>query len=176
MCNNDERFNIVNYAEWLTDFLETHNKIDTEDIKYSSNGFAPKDAAYIYNIDRFFTSIEEYANNNHLYPVRVDYGAYFYIMINEKMYKVGVDAGQGVSFYVKPNDDENVKNHIYLEDIVYNKKRPGVDNINDKLNNLKNLILELHEDNVPEESINRAVTEALLEVREKDAKQRIRNK
>ena len=163
MCNKDERYSLKNYVLWLNDFMKNHNQVDTYSYQYESN-ILGEDCPYIQYLNEFYFIVENYASKNHIYPEMKPYGEYYNISICDALYKIGYDIGQGSMFYIEKSTNQEEKNYININDVIENKRRPGVENINDKLKNLEDMIISLHEDGIPVEAINLTMRSAYSKI------------
>ena len=169
MNNNDNKiFDITSYVEWLNEYTKNHSQFDTYEVEFSEVK-SSKDYSNIKLLSQFFFSIDEYAKNNLIYSNRIDYEEYYFINIYGTIYIVGYNVGQGTIFYISKSKIQDLSNVINIDDVIQNKKRPGVDNMKDKLGNLRDTIISLYEDGLPIESIKTYVNMAYEEISKKES-------
>ena len=159
-----DSFDIISYSNWLSDYLNENDEIDLTNYMYNNEDYNKVNLKNITRLDRFFKEIYQYAKKNHIWLKYEAYSCYFYLNINNNFYKLVFDYGQGSNHYLKKVDKNKDNNTV----------KPGVLNINDKLNNLSNLINDMYEDGIPLESIQNAVDNVINNIKTKKEKDYVR--
>ena len=146
------------YMNWLESFIKEHNgSFRHDEWLYKPDEISKEDLENVNKLSEFFEGIQMYANDNYYYPIPCDYGSYYLIEYNDKIYEISCLNGQGTVFwvYVLTEDTKvlNVQKCIKFKDICENNPNPWKERINSNLNNLEKVILGMVSDNVPVEAI-----------------------
>lgn len=131
------------YINWLEKYTEKRNKI-TSDESNDEN---------IESLEALYLVIEDYAEENYIFPYKTTFGNYYTFKHNDKKYNIGYMSGQEVFFYCERTEEEN---KIDFKDVLEGKKQPSAELIKLKLNKLNLLINELSL-TFPEENLVREV-------------------
>lgn len=132
------------YINWLEKYTEKRNKI-TSDESNDEN---------IESLEALYLVIEDYAEENYIFPHKTTFGNYYTFKHNDKNYNIGYMVGQEVFFYCERTDEENI---LDFKDIQEEKKQPRAELIKLKLNKLNLLVNELSL-TLPEERIKREIS------------------
>lgn len=132
------------YINWLEEYTEGKNKF-TSDESNDEN---------VERLEALYLVIEDYAEENYVFPTKKTFGYYYTIKYNGVNYNIGFTNGQGAFFYCERTDEENI---LDFKDILEGKKMASAELIKLKLNKLNLLINELSL-MLPEERLKREVT------------------
>ena len=155
------------YINWVDSYMRDKTCVYDDDPIYNNESIAKKDFSNIYLISALFCAIEKYAKDNYIYPQETEFGFYYNINYLLNGYKVGAMAGQGVTYYIKKCDDINLDSCLNFEDIINNKRQDNYLNIKERLENLKEEIINSCEDNVPIEAIEETVEDTIKKLKKK---------
>ena len=155
----------TDYIDWLVNFTNMGGGFDTSVLTYDGSKFNGIDKKNIENIETLYEVINEFAEKNYLVPHLVEFGNYYSIKYNDIGFYVGVDFGQGTSFYCT-RLDEVEKDAIDYKVLVHNTKLPETESKEKKLEELSEMIIGLlTEDNVPGEVIEKKIYESFQKVK-----------
>lgn len=126
------------YINWLEKYTESKNKITSDELE---------------SLEALYLVIEDYAEENYIFPSKTTFGSYYTVKHNDKKYNIGYMAGQEVFFYCEKTEEENI---IDFKDVLEGKKQPKAELIKLKLKKLNLLVNELSL-TFPEESLVREV-------------------
>lgn len=132
------------YISWLEEYTQKNNKFSNDESKEEN----------VQSLEALYLVIEEYAEENYIFPYKTTFGYYYTVTYNNTNYNIGYNAGQGVYFYCEKT---NEKSQINFKDILEGKKQPSEELIKLKLNKLNLLINELSL-TLPEEYLKREVS------------------
>lgn len=150
------------YIRWLEDFTNTHPEFSSEDWLYNPQKISNEDYKKVANLDLFFRAISDYAEEHCLESEFDNTGfndIYFFIKFNDIAYRIGLIVGQGAYAYC--NRLDSIPNHyINFNNVLANKGRDDMDIVQEKFNDLSNLVKSLRELKVPKRSIRDVVERA----------------
>ena len=138
------------YIDWLEKFTEEHEVFATD--------------TFLYDEDKVIEVITEFADKNYISPKRDDFEMFYNIEYKGTGYEIGLNYGQGSSNYCV-RQDEPEKDAISYENIMSGVKLPSTIQAESKLEELKELIEQLANDNVPVEAIHQATDTAIQKVK-----------
>ncbi len=155
------------YIDWLDKFLDDHGSFSTNTFKYhTSEQISDEDRERVDLLEAFFEATAEYCDDNYISPIKTSFGGYYSLSYNGNGYYLGVDTGQGTSFYcAKLKEPE--KNSLEYKHIMSGVKLPRTIQIDHKLERLVELIEELDQEDVPVEAIHQKTDTALQKIRVK---------
>ena len=159
-------FSSYDYMNWLNKFTANNKGFSLEDFLYFPEKISKEDLDKVNNLGLFFEGIMEYADNNYIYPSIYEYQSFYGIKdsVNEVYYKIGVIEGQGGSFFCDRVEDTSELNFIDFNDIMNDKVRDNVEEIENSLDNMSNLIISLYEKGVPIEAIKDTFDKTIKEI------------
>lgn len=147
------------YITWLNTFTITNPGFMSEDWLFSSERINKEDYENVTKIYLLFEAIRRYATENYIYPYKYSFGEFYRIKSNDINYEIGTLEGPETLYYVNRITEERkgfeIKTIIDFEDIINNKKQPNADEINKKLNDIKERITYLYQSGMPIEKIER---------------------
>lgn len=146
-------FSAKDYIEWLEVFTMTYSSFTDEKWLYYLENISESDNQEVKNLSFLYNEINLYARNNYIYAITCDFGNYYKIKYNDVCYKIGVLVGQGTVFFCDRIKLDNQRDFIDFNDLLANKKRDNVAEIEKELNNLAYLIKSLYEKEIPVEAI-----------------------
>lgn len=157
------------YMDWLDSCTQYLTSVSTDSFQYVEDKVSKKDVRNAKSIQYLFEEIRTYCDGNYIEPKKTDYGLYYSIKNNDIGYHVGFDTGQGTSFYCtrleEPDEDaldfKHVRSGVKLQKTLYDEFL---------LEDLSNLIKELHAAGVPTTAIRKATDKTItsLEVEQTD--------
>lgn len=136
------------YINWLEEFTESKDKFTSDD-SHDEN---------VESLEALYLVIENYAEENYIFPAKTTFGHYYIVKYNSFNYKIGYMEGQEVYFYCERTDEEN---QLDFKDILEGKNIPGAELIKLKLNKLNLLLYELSL-TLPEERLVNEVSRVYL--------------
>lgn len=159
-------FSSYDYMNWLNKFTANNKGFSLEDFLYFPEKISKEDLDKVNNLGLFFEGIMEYADNNYIYPSIYEYQSFYGIKdsVNEVYYKIGVIEGQGGSFFCDRVEPTSELNFIDFNDIMNDKVRDNVEEIENSLDNMSNLIISLYEKGVPIEAIKDTFDKTIKEI------------
>ena len=159
-------FSSYDYMNWLNRFSADTKGFSGEDYLYFPEKISKEDLDKVNNLGLFFEGIEKYADKNYIYPTMYEYQSYYGIKdnANEVYYKIGVIEGQGGSFFCERVEDTSKLDFIDFNDIMNDKIRENVEEIEANLNNMSNLVLSLYNKGVPLEAIKETLDKTISEI------------
>ena len=89
------------------------------------------------NLEPLFLVIEDYAEENYIYPIGDTFGWHYTISYNGNNYNIGFTRGQGTFFYCTRTEDESM---LDFKDILEGKKSVKTDLIKLKLTKLEIIV------------------------------------
>ena len=145
----------TDYVKWLIQFTQDKESFCDDNWDYSDEKLSDIDKKMVDKLALFFECIYRYAKNNYIYSTSRPLGECYQIKINNKGFEIGYITGQGTSFYCKKIQLDDEKNFIDYMDIVNNKKQNNVEYIENSLNNLLNILIDLYDNCIPIEAIDK---------------------
>ena len=133
------------YIKWLVNIVKENGYVS------DSPSFPPphktkEDAENIKKISYLYRLVDSYASDNY-YPESDCYN----IKYEDTILELKIFMGQGGMCFIKENDE--AKDYLLFEDIVSNKKTERKDRIAQELNEYKEYLSRLLDDDVPEHAL-----------------------
>ncbi len=154
------------YIDWLDSFTKEHGSFSTDSFLYEPEKITDEERKKVDLIEALYELTDEYADENYIMPTKTDYGAFYSIKHNGVGYFIGFDAGQGTSFYCtrleEPEEDALEYKHL-----MSGVKLPSTIIIDQKLEELSELIERLDREQVPLEAINQKTDATIQKIRTK---------
>lgn len=158
----DEIFKTDEYINWLENFTQEHKVFYTTDWLYRQEELSQKDKENLSKIKFLFEKIIEYGNENYIYPNQInEYEYEYYIKHNKMYYKIGINLGQGSSFFVERTEVDNKKTYIDFQNIKTRKISSKTIIIKQQLKELRKLIERLSKNDIPLEAIEEVSTDTI---------------
>lgn len=107
-----------NYIKWLEKFTEEHPNFDDTTWLYFPEKISKENNDRVNQLCDFFTAIDKYAETNYIYPTPCEYGAYYSIVYNGKVYEIGLIVGQGALTFCNTSNINDEATVICFEDIA----------------------------------------------------------
>ena len=152
------------YIDWLEKFTEEHEVFATDTFLYDEDKVTEEEKENISLLPVLFEVITEFADKNYISPKRDDFEMFYNIEYKGTGYEIGLNYGQGSSNYCV-RQDEPEKDAISYENIMSGVKLLSTIQAESKLEELKELIEQLANDNVPVEAIHQATDTAIQKVK-----------
>ncbi len=152
------------YLEWLTQFTKDKEGFSDEDWLYFPERIKDSDKANVEKLGLFYDGIDNYAQQNYIYPLPCEFGNFYKIRLNEIDFEIGMLVGQGTVFYCKKVKVENEQEFIDFNDIMTNKKQEQVAKINTILESLSNMVFTAYKNGVPIEAISSTLEDIIDEI------------
>ena len=159
----DQMTYTTDYIDWLERFTAEHGSFSTDSFLYDDT-LSEEDRVNVSDVQLLYEEVERYCEDNFLVPTKVDYGVFYSIKHNGVGYFIGVDVGQGTSFYCT-RLDEPEKDALEYKHLMSGVKLPKTVRIEHRLEELADLIEQLSNDDVPEEAIHQTADAALQKIR-----------
>lgn len=159
-------FSSYDYMNWLNSFTADNKGFSDEDYLYFPEKISKEDLDKVNNLGLFFEGIEKYADKNYIYPTMYEYQSFYGIKdnANEVYYKIGVIEGQGGSFFCERVEPTNDQLFIDFNDIMDDKVRDNVKEIETDLDNMSNLVISLYNKGIPLEAIKETLDKTISEI------------
>lgn len=159
-------FSSYDYMNWLNSFTANTKGFSDEEYLYFPEKISKEDLDKVNNLGLFFEGIEKYADKNYIYPTIYEYQSYYSVKdnVNDAYYKIGVIEGQGGSFFCERVEDTSKLDFIDFNDIMNDKIRENVEEIEANLDNMSNLVLSLYNKGVPLEAIKDTFDKTISEI------------
>lgn len=155
----------TNYIDWLVRFTSNRGGFDTSILTYEGSKFNDVDKKNMENIETLYEVINEFAEKNYLSPNLVEFGNYYPIKYNDTYFYIGVDFGQGTSFYCTRLDEVD-EDAIDYKVLVHNDKLSETIRKEEKLEQLSDIIISLlTEDNIPSEVVEKTINESFEKIK-----------
>ena len=145
----------TDYVKWLIQFTQDKDSFYDDNWDYSDEKLGDIDKKMVDELSLFFECINLYAQNNYIYSMSRPLGECYQIKINNNGFEIGYITGQGTSFYCKKIQLVSEIDSIDYMDIVNNKKQSNVEYIENRLNNLSNVLIDLYDNGIPIEAIDK---------------------
>lgn len=160
--------NTDNYINWL------ENMVDKFECIYDDDDFerfqTEEDKTKSQDLGEFFTIIRNYADKNYIAgytdPDNSFYNVSYVISHNDKNYEIGLVVGQGAYSYAKKAPD--TQKAILFEDIKNDKLTLRAKNINEKLIDFEDYIMQLYDSSVPLTAISERSDSAIKKIRKRN--------
>lgn len=95
------------YVKWLEKFTKDNPDFNSDDWLYFPEKISKYDSDNVDLLCEFYSVIENYAMSNYIYRTPCDWGGYYSIRYNGKVYEIGLLVGQGaVNFCSTSNINE----------------------------------------------------------------------
>lgn len=136
------------YIKWLEEYVKNKNNF-TSDSSNEEN---------VESLESLYLVIEEYAEENYIYPVEDIFGYHYTISYNKNNYNIGYMTGPETFFYCEKTTNESM---IEFKDILTRKNNIKTELLKYKLKTLELLINELMLV-LPEETIKKETNKIIL--------------
>lgn len=164
----------TDYITWLEKFTNEHPSFSDNTWLYSQNEISKEDYANVCKLDMFFSVIYEFADNNYIDGIPCDYGEYYIIEYNGKMYEIGTVIGQGAVSFCNTKDVNKEENLIKFEEIA---NPPGeirmrtalIDNQLERIDELFDILLNNKKLNIPVYAIITRANKVLKDIKKKQS-------
>ena len=159
-------FSSYDYMNWLNTFTADNKGFSLEDFLYFPEKISKEDLDRVNTLGLFFEGIREYADKNFIYPSTYEWQCFYGVKdnVNEVYYKIGVIEWQGGSFFCERVEDTITLDFIDFNDIMDDKVRDNVKEIETDLDNMSNLVLSLYNKGVPLEAIKETLDKTISEI------------
>lgn len=154
----------TNYIKWLHGFTSDKESFYDDDWLYFPEKINDLDRENVYKLCLFYEGIDEYARENHIYPVVRDFGNFYKVRLNNFGFEIGVLIGQGTVFFCKKVPVEKISDFIDFRNIMAGKKEERTNQIDINLDYLSDTIISTYESGVPIESIINTVDKTIKEI------------
>lgn len=159
-------FSSYDYMNWLNSFTANTKGFSDEDYLYFPEKISKEDLDKVNTLGLFFEGIREYADKNYIYPTIYEYQSFYGIKdnANDAYYKIGVIEGQGGSFFCERIEYTSEQPFIDFNDIMDDKVRDNVKEIEADLDNMSNLVISLYNKGIPLEAIKETLDKTINEI------------
>ena len=167
------------YIKWLLKFTKDKEGFSSDDWLYFPEEISDNDRENVELLGLFFHGIEEYADQNYIYPLPYGkFGYYYNIKINKIGFEIGVLVGQGTLFFCNKKPIEKDKSYINFKDIMIGKRQENAEQIDASLDNLSKMIENIYNNGVPIEAINDTYNKTINDLSSNNAniKKRVKKK
>lgn len=154
------------YIDWIEKFTNKYECFATDSFLYEEDKLTADEKNKVYLLEALYEVIADFADNNYINPEKEDFEVFYNIEHNGIGYEIGFNYGQGVSFYCL-RLEEPKKDAIEYESLMSGVKLPRTVRAEEKLEDLKELLEKLIEEDVPEEAIHQATDTVLQKVKAK---------
>ena len=155
------------YIEWLNLFTQDKGGFSDDDWLYFPEKISEFDRKNVEKLCLFYEGIDNYAQQNYIYPVSCEFGNFYRVKLNGFGFKIGILVGQGTVFFFNKDSLEKDKDFIDFNDIMTGKKQDNVDQINATLDSLSNMVITAYESGVPIETIVNTLDNTIKEIMSK---------
>ena len=154
------------YMNWLNKFTKDNNGFYTEYYLYNTLEISKEDLDNVNKFKLLFEGIDKYAYKNYIYPDIDDYQIVYGIKdnVNEIYYKIGLITGQGSYYFCDRVEYTDEMNFIDFNDIMNDRTRDNVKEIETGLNNMSNLIVSLSLKGAPLGAIKEVFDKTIREI------------
>lgn len=161
-------FSNTNYIKWLDTFTLEHPNFTDEDWLYFPKKIKEEDYDNVSNLHLLYEGIERYARKNYIYPTKNEFRNIYNLKFENTYFEIGILHGQGTIFFCNKVNTRNNNPFMDFYNIINNNKLENVDSIENKLNELSNLIIPLYQDGIPFEAITMTLENTLNEINNKN--------
>lgn len=157
----------TDYIDWLEQFTAKNGSFANDSFLYDSKDLTEEDMKRVDEIELFFEVIHDYAEANFIYPKKVDFGAYYSIQHNGIGYNIGMDHGQGGSFYCT-RLEKPVEGSLEFKHVMSSVKLPETILAEFQLEQLVALIEKLNSESVPITAIQQTVEHTIQKIKKRN--------
>lgn len=154
------------YIDWLEKFSSKYGSFSTDTFLYDSELLTETDKENVEHLEDFFEEIYDYSTENYIPPKKLKYGSFYTIQYHGIGYSIGIDYGQGCSFYCERFDNPG-EDVIEYEKIMSSVKLPNTILWDSMLDDLVSLIERLDEEEIPIDVIEDVATHTILKIKKK---------
>ena len=155
----------TDYIKWLDRFTIEHSSFFDKDWLHSPEKISKEDLERVNNLHLMYRGIDTYANKNYIYPTSCNFGNFYNIKLENIGFEIGILGKQGALFFCNRVSIENQKDFIDFNDILNNKNvNVNATAIENKLNELSNLITSLYKSGIPLKAIKSILNNTLKEI------------
>ena len=156
------------YINWLERFTQKNGGFDTLMLMHDADKYSEYDKKNIENLETLYQVVDEFAIKNFIAPIETEFGQFYSIKHNDKGFYIGVDGGQGTSFYCT-GLTEVEEDALNYSDVVQNIKLPETMRKEQELADLSLIIDRLfYEDKVPVNVIEERVNSVFQKIKKKE--------
>ncbi len=154
----------TDYIDWLEQFTLRFSSFSTDSFLYNDRFLTDEEKENIYHLEHFFEEIYAYAEDNYLPYQENAYGISFPIQHNGVGYSIGIDYGQGCTFYCE-RLDMPLEDSIEYKYIMSSVKLPNTLFLDSKFDELIQVVEGLIESGVSVDMIEKVLNQKLKELR-----------
>lgn len=167
-----EMIDAPNYIKWLENFVKEHPQFSDDTWLYKQDEISSEDYENVCRISTFFSAISDFANANYIEGTYCDYGQYYLIEYNGKVYEIGTIVGQGAVSFCNTQDVNNEATVIKFEELAnpssaIRVRTVLVENQLARIDDLFRNLINNKELNISIEAIAKRVNKALEELEKK---------
>ena len=159
----------TDYIKWLEDFTKRYPSFSDDTWLYKKDEISKEDYANVCKISTFFSAIDLYARINYISGIPCEWGEYYSIEYNGKIYEIGTIVGQGAVSFCNTEDVNEQTTVIKFEEITVpseatQKRTLQIKKELDRIDELLNL-LYTSSLNIPMNAIKVRVESVLQEIK-----------
>lgn len=141
------------YVNWLKKFTEENPSFSDDYYEIVSGEYSDTDKINMKNLSLLFEVIDEYAKKNYMSTRKNEYSESYNFRSDDICYNIGFFRGQGSSFFCQRIDDIETKDFIDFDDIIKGSYTNDFEKNKNKVEKMKNNVMELYQSGVPLEII-----------------------
>lgn len=141
------------YVNWLKKFTEENPSFSDDYYEIVSGEYSDTDKINMQNLSLLFEVIDEYAKKNYMSTRKNEYSESYNFTSDDINYNIGFFWGQGSSFFCQRIDDIETKDFIDFDDIIKGSYTNDFEKNKNKVEKMKNGVMELYQNGVPLEII-----------------------
>ncbi len=141
------------YVNWLKKFTEENPSFSDDYYEIVSGDYSDTDKINMKNLSLLFEVIDEYAKKNYMSTRKNEYSESYNFRSDDISYNIGFFRGQGSSFFCQRIDDIETKDFIDFDDIIKGSYTNDFEKNKNKVEKMKNNVMELYQSGVPLEII-----------------------
>lgn len=141
------------YVNWLKKFTEENPSFSDDYYEIVSGEYSDTDKINMKNLSLLFEVIDEYAKKNYMSTRKNEYSESYNFRSDDISYNIGFFRGQGSSFFCQRIDDIETKDFIDFDDIIKGSYTNDFEKNKNKVEKMKNSVMELYQSGVPLEII-----------------------
>ena len=153
------------YIDWLESFTEKHGSFSTDSFLYGDE-LSEEEKVNVQDVQILYEEIQDYCDSNYIVPTIADFGAFYSIKHNGIGYFIGIDTGQGTSFYCT-RLDEPEEDALEFKHVMSSVKLPKTIRDEYLLEELSELIECLYDKGVSVQAISETTENAIQKVKTK---------
>lgn len=163
----------TDYINWLENFTKEHASFSDDTWLYKQDEISSGDYQNVCKLSKLFSAIEAYASKNYIAGTPCDWGEFYSIEYNQKVYEIGTVVGQGAISFCNTEDVNKEATVIKFEEIANPSEATRVrtaliENQLERIDDLFKILANNRKLNIPIEAIINRSEKVLTELKKKE--------